>query len=128
MAEQYVAAATELVAAKKGLAVAAPKAGKGHAFGDSEGLIGMATAAKALTVTTGGLGRTKFMDRLREDDLHFLQVQNPRLPFEAHIQAGRAEVKLDQANYQWVEQTFFTPKGVDWLVGKLSRGAVLPAV
>ncbi|MEW1693790.1 hypothetical protein ACIQOF_38760 [Streptomyces sp. NPDC091265] len=74
LAEQYVAAAKELVATKKELAVAALKAGKWDAFYGSESLIDMATAAKALTATTGGLGRTKFMDRLREDDLHFLQA------------------------------------------------------
>ncbi|MEU2797686.1 phage antirepressor KilAC domain-containing protein [Streptomyces sp. NPDC007117] len=126
LAEQYLAAARELVATKKELAVAAPKAGKWDAFCDSDGLIDMGTAAKALTDVTGGLGRTKFMNRLRKSDLRFLQVQNPRIPYEVHIQAGRAQVKMVQAGYQWVEQTFLTPKGLDWLVDRLG-GTALPA-
>ncbi|QRV28785.1 phage antirepressor KilAC domain-containing protein [Streptomyces californicus] len=127
LAEQYVAAAKELVATKKELAVAAPKAGKWDAFCDSDGLIDMGTAAKALTDVTGGLGRTKFMNRLRESDLRFLQVQNPRIPYEVHIQAGRAQVKMVQAGYQWVEQTFLTPKGLDWLVDRLGGTALSAA-
>ncbi|WEH40813.1 phage antirepressor KilAC domain-containing protein [Streptomyces sp. AM 2-1-1] len=126
LAEQYVVAAKELVATKAELAIAAPKAGKWDAFCNSDGLIDMGTAAKALTTLTGGLGRTKFMDRLREPDLRFLQVQNPRIPYEVHITAGRAEVKLVHANYQWVEQTFLTPKGLDWLSDRLGSRDALP--
>ncbi|MDX2933040.1 phage antirepressor KilAC domain-containing protein [Streptomyces ipomoeae] len=126
LAEKYLEAAHELVSTKKELAVAAPKAGKWDAFCDSEGLIDMGSAAKALTRITGGLGRTKFMELLRRKDIRFLQVQNPRLPYENHVKAGRAEVKMVQAGYQWVEQTFFTPKGLDWLVDKLG-GEALPA-
>ncbi|RSS61426.1 phage antirepressor KilAC domain-containing protein [Streptomyces sp. WAC06273] len=126
LAERYVEAARELVATKQELAVAAPKAGKWDAFCNSDGLIDMGCAAKALTKLTGGLGRTKFMEMLRREDIRFLQVQNPRLPYESHIQSGRAEVKLVQAGYQWVEQTFFTPKGLDWLANKLGNTA-LPA-
>ncbi|MFC8429930.1 phage antirepressor KilAC domain-containing protein [Streptomyces sp. NPDC057253] len=128
LAERYLAAARELVVTKKELAVAKPKAGKWDAFCDSEGLIDMGAAAKAFTKVTGGLGRTKFMDRLREDDIHFLQVQNPRIPYEIHIQKGRAEVKFVPAGYKMVEQTFFTPKGMDWLASKFGvDGSALPA-
>lgn len=126
LAERYMEAARELVTTKKELAFAAPKAGKWDAFCNSDGLIDMGCAAKALTNVTGGLGRTKFMDLLRREDIRFLQVQNPRLPYENHVKARRAEVKLVQAGYQWVEQTFFTPKGLDWLANKLG-GEVLPA-
>lgn len=119
LAQQYVVAAQELVATKKELAIAAPKAGKWDAFCDSDGVIDMNAAAKALTDVTGGLGRTKFMELLRSEEIHFLQIQNRRLPYENHIKAGRAEVKLVQAGYQWVEQTFFTAKGLDWLADKL---------
>lgn len=126
LAEKYVEAARELVSTKKELAIAAPKAGKWDAFCDSDGLIDMGCAAKALTKLTGGLGRTKFMELLRQEDIHFLQVQNPRLPYQNHVTAGRAEVKLVQAGYQWVEQTFFTPKGLDWLTDRLG-GEALPA-
>lgn len=101
--------------------VLAPKAGKWDAFCDSDNLIDMATAAKALTDVTGGLGRTKFMDLLRTDEVHFLQVQNPRIPYQGHIDAGRAKVKLVEASFKWVEQTFFTPKGLDWLVDKIGN-------
>ncbi len=128
LAQSYLAAAQELVTTKKELAVAKPKAGKWDAFCNSDGLIDMGAAAKALTKITGGLGRTKFMDRLREDDLRFLQVQNPRIPYEVHIQKGRAEVKFVQAGCKMVEQTFFTPKGMDWLADKLGiGGSALPA-
>ncbi|TXS76549.1 hypothetical protein EAO69_09125 [Streptomyces sp. me109] len=126
LAERYLEAARDLVATKEKLAIAAPKAGKWDAFCDSDGLIDMGCAAKALTNVTGGLGRTKFMELLRREDIRFLQVQNRRLPYENHIKAGRTEVKLVQAGYQWVEQTFFTPKGLDWLVNKLGAG-VSPA-
>ncbi|MGW6946213.1 phage antirepressor KilAC domain-containing protein [Streptomyces xanthophaeus] len=121
LAEQYVAAAKELVSTKKELAIAAPKAGKWDAFCDSDGLVDMNTAAQALREITGGLGRNKFMDLLRRDDIRFLQVQNPRLPYNAQTDAGRAVVKFVATPAgQWVEQTFFTKKGLDWLVDKLS--------
>ncbi|MFJ2264279.1 phage antirepressor KilAC domain-containing protein [Streptomyces sp. NPDC087844] len=123
LAERYVEAARELVSTKQALAVAAPKAGKWDAFCDSDGLIDMGCAAKALTNVTGGLGRTKFMELLRREDIRFLQIQNRRLPYETHVKAGRAEVKLVQTGYQWVEQTFFTPKGLDWLTSKLKAEA-----
>lgn len=99
--------------------VLAPKAGKWDAFCDSDGLIDMGTAAKALNDVTGGLGRTKFMDLLRSEEIRFLQVQNTRIPYQTHIDAGRAKVKLVEASFKWVEQTFFTPKGLDWLVDKI---------
>ncbi|MCG7203943.1 phage antirepressor KilAC domain-containing protein [Streptomyces arenae] len=128
LAEQYLAAAKELVATKKELEVAKPKAGKWDAFCNAEGLIDMGAAAKAFHKVTGGLGRTKFMDRLREDDIRFLQIQNPRIPYEVHMKAERAEVKFVPAGFKMVEQTFFTPKGMDWLADKLGvGGAALPA-
>lgn len=128
LAQRYLAAAEELVTTKLELAIAKPKAGKWDAFCDAEGLIDMASAAKAFHKVTGGLGRTKFMDHLRADDLRFLQVQNPRIPYEVHIQKGRAEVKFVQAGYKIVEQTFFTPKSMDWLADRLDRGGgILPA-
>lgn len=127
LAEKYVEAARELVNTKKELAVAKPKAGKWDAFCNSDKLIDMNAAAKALADVTGGLGRTKFMELLRRADIRFLQVQNGRLPYESHIKAGRAKVKLVEApNGRWVEQTFFTPKGLDWLVDQIG-GNALPA-
>ncbi|MEU3903338.1 phage antirepressor KilAC domain-containing protein [Streptomyces goshikiensis] len=103
--------------------VLAPKAGKWDAFCDSDGLIDMGTAAKALNDVTGGLGRTKFMDLLRASELKFLQTQNPRIPYQEHVAAGRAEVKFVPAGYKMTEQTFLTPKGLDWLVDKLGGAA-----
>ncbi|MFF1341154.1 phage antirepressor KilAC domain-containing protein [Streptomyces sp. NPDC058290] len=100
--------------------VLAPKAGKWDAFCDSDGLIEMGTAAHALSDVTGGLGRTKFMDLLRSPEVKFLQVQNPRIPYQEHTAAGRAKVKFVPAGYKTVEQTFFTPRGLDWLVDKLT--------
>lgn len=126
LAERYVAAARELVTTKKKLAVAAPKAGKWDAFCNSDKLIDMGSAAKAFTSVTGGLGRTKFMDLLRSEEIRFLQVQNPRIPYEVHVKAGRAEVKFVAAGYQMVEQTFFTTKGLDWLAGQLGMNALPP--
>lgn len=127
LAEQYVVAARELVTTKKELAIAAPKAGKWDAFCNSDRLIEMGAAAQALADLTGGLGRTKFMEMLRQENIRFLQIQNPRAPYQSHVDAGRAKVKLVQApNGQWVEQTFFTPRGLDWLVDQLG-GNALPA-
>lgn len=126
LAQNYLAAATELVATKKELAIAAPKAGKWDQFCNSDGLIDMNVAAHALSDLTGGLGRTKFMEMLRSDDIHFLQKQNQRLPYQEHERAGRAHVKLVEAPHgKWVEQTFFTPRGLDWLVDRLG-GNYLP--
>lgn len=125
LAEKYVEAARELVRTKKELAVAKPKAGKWDTFCNADGLIDMAAAAKAMHKVTGGLGRTKFMELLRDQDIHFLQVQNPRIPYEEHVKKGRAEVKFVQAGYRMVEQTFLTPKGMDWLADRLGVG-VLP--
>ncbi|MFD5875720.1 phage antirepressor KilAC domain-containing protein [Streptomyces sp. NPDC060322] len=126
LAQNYLAAATELVATKKELAIAAPKAGKWDQFCNSDGLIDMNVAAHALSDLTGGLGRTKFMEMLRSDDIHFLQKQNQRLPYQEHERAGRAHVRLVEApNGKWVEQTFFTPRGLDWLVDRLG-GNYLP--
>lgn len=88
LAQNYLAAAKELLTARKELAVAKPKAGKWDALCDSEGLIDMGAAAKAFHDVTGGLGRTKFMDVLRSDEVRFLQVQNPRVPYHEHVQTG----------------------------------------
>jgi DNA-damage-inducible protein D len=126
LAERYLAAARELVTTKKKLAVAAPKAGKWDAFCDAEGLIDMAAAAKAFKGVTGGLGRTKFMDLLRSDEVRFVQVQNPRIPYEVHMKAGRAEVKFVTVGFRMVEQTFFTTKGLDWLATQLGMTALPP--
>jgi len=123
LAERYLAAARDLVKTKKELAVAKPKAGKWDAFCNSENLIDMGSAAKALHRVAGGLGRTKFMDLLRSEGVRFLQVQNPRIPYEAHVKAGRAEVKFVEAGPGVVEQTFFTPKGLDWLADQLGMGS-----
>lgn len=123
LAEQYVVAAKELVETKKELAVAKPKAGKWDELCSTEGLIEMGAAAKAFTDATGGLGRTKFMDLLRSESFRFLQTQNPRVPYEQHVKAGRAKVKLVKVNYQTVEQTFLTPVGMDWIADKLGVGA-----
>lgn len=122
LAEKYVAAARDLVKTKKELAIAKPKAGKWDAFCNADGLIDMAAAAKVFSSVTGGLGRTKFMDLLRTEDIHFLQVQNPRIPYECHVQAGRAKVKLVPAGPGVVEQTFFTTKGLDWIADRLGYG------
>lgn len=99
--------------------VLAPKAGKWDELCNSEGLIEMGTAAHALSGVTGGLGRTRFMDLLRSPKVKFLQIQNPRIPYQEHTAAGRAKVKLVPAGYKMVEQTFLTPLGLDWLVDKL---------
>lgn len=126
LAQSYFAAATELVATKKELAVAKPKAGKWDAFCNSDKLIDMNGAAQALHDLTGGLGRTKFMELLRRPDIHFLQLQNSRLPYQEHQTAGRAKVKMvETPNGMWVEQTFFTPRGLDWLADRLG-GNFLP--
>lgn len=108
--------------------VLAPKAGKWDRFCNSDGLIDMAAAAQAFHHVSGGLGRTKFMQRLRDGDVRFLQVQNRRIPYECHVQKGRAEVKfVETGNGRWVEQTFLTPKGMDWLADKFGMGSALPA-
>ncbi|MFF2650401.1 phage antirepressor KilAC domain-containing protein [Streptomyces sp. NPDC058045] len=128
LAQNYLAAAKELVATKKELAIAAPKAGKWDTLCNADGLIDMNAAAKAFTDTTGGLGRNQFMDLLRSDKFQFLQVQNPRLPYEVHVKAERAKVKLVPAGYKTVEQTFLTPKGMDWIADRLGVGGdPLPA-
>jgi DNA-damage-inducible protein D len=126
LAQHYMAAAQELVNTKKELEIVKPKAGKWDVLCNSEGLIDMGAAAKAFHDTTGGLGRTKFMDLLRSEKVHFLQVQNPRVPYHEHVQKGRARVKLVPAGYKTVEQTFLTPKGMDWLADRLGIGG-LPA-
>lgn len=123
LAKQYLTAAEELVTAKLELAIAKPKTGKWDAFCDAEGLVDTASAAKAFHKVTWGLGQSRFINRLRADDLRFLQVQNPRITYELHSQKGRAEVKFVQAGYKIVEQTFFTPKGMDWLADRLGTGA-----
>ncbi|MFF5534088.1 BRO family protein [Streptomyces cinerochromogenes] len=81
LAERYVEAARELVVTKNELAIAAPKADKWDAFCDSDGLIDMAAAAKALSKITGGLGRTKPGPvRIRDlpNWLHGLDSRHPR--------------------------------------------------
>lgn len=124
MANILQATALRLVQTEKELEVAKPKAGKWDTFCDSDGLIDMNAAAKAFSSVTGGLGRTKFMELLRREDIKFLQTQNRRLPYETHVKSHRAKVKLVQAGYQVVEQTFLTAKGMDWLADRLGVGAV----
>lgn len=126
LAQHYMAAAQELVNTKKELEIVKPKAGKWDVLCNSDGLIDLGAAAKAFHDATGGLGRTKFMNLLRSEDVHFLQVQNPRIPYHEHVKQGRARVKLVPAGYKTVEQTFLTPKGMDWLADRLGIGG-LPA-
>ncbi|PWI45951.1 phage antirepressor KilAC domain-containing protein [Streptomyces sp. ICBB 8177] len=127
LAELYLKTAKAALAAQKELEVAKPKAGKWDTFCDSDGLIDMGAAARAFYGVTGGLGRTKFMARLRDEDIHFLQIQNPRVPYQIHVNAGRAVIRIVQApNGQWMEQTFLTSKGLDWLADRFGVGA-LPA-
>jgi DNA-damage-inducible protein D len=121
LAQHYVAAAQELVNTKKELEIAKPKAGKWDALCNSDGLIELGAAAKAFYDATG-LGRTKFMELLRSENIHFLQVQNPRVPYQEHVDKGRAKVRFVLAGYKTVEQTFLTPKGMDWLADRLHVG------
>lgn len=128
MASMLHDTALKLVRTELELEQAKPKAGKWDSFCNSDNLVDMNAAAKAFSKATRGLGRTKFMELLRTNDVHFLQVQNSRIPYESHIKAGRAEVKMVQAaNGQWMEQTFFTSKGLDWLADRLGGSAASAA-
>ncbi|MYR28617.1 MULTISPECIES: phage antirepressor KilAC domain-containing protein [unclassified Streptomyces] len=112
LAEQYVAAAKELVATKKELSIAAPKAGKWDAFLNSEGLIGMTELADLLRTDVRTL--TGWL----VDEGIFRQQKsqnggNRNMPRKAYQDSGHFEVKTEHANRWSFPSAYATPVGID---------------
>lgn len=112
LAEQYVAAAKELVTTKKELAIAAPKAGKWDAFLNADGLCGMTELADLLHTNVRSL-----TDWLVESGIFRKQVSqrggNRNMPRKAFQDAGQFVVKQETRNGWNFPIAYATAQGID---------------
>lgn len=97
----------------------APKVEKYERFLNSEGLTDMSTLAKILAEEFNGkaLGRNKLMEKLR--DMKVLTAHNT--PYQQYVDRDYFVVKKSSKNGMNFSTTLITPKGIDWLVGKLTK-------
>ena len=90
-----------------------PKADKYDNLLDSERLTSWEQFVKIANLE---LGRGKFMDILR---LNGILLKGGRTPYQVYMDRDYFEVKLVPIpTGKYVEQTFVTTKGLDWLLGK----------
>ncbi|MFJ3081658.1 phage antirepressor KilAC domain-containing protein [Streptomyces halstedii] len=121
LAQQYVAAAQELVTTKKELAIAAPKAGKWDAFLNADGLCGMTELADLLHTDVRSL--TKW---LVEIDMFRKQTSrnggNRNMPRKAYQDSGQFVVKQETKNGWNFPTAYATAKGIDRVVDLWDQG------
>jgi DNA-damage-inducible protein D len=123
LAQQYVAAAQELVSTKKELAVAAPKAGKWDRFLAADGLIGMRETADLFHVDvkelTGWLVDTGVFRR------QVSQRGGARnLPRKAYQDSGHFTVKMETANGWNFPTAYATAHGLDLIADMWEKRSV----
>lgn len=96
-----------------------PKVAKFEQVVNSEGLTDMNALAKILAEEFNGkvLGRNKLMNKLRI--MKVLTAGN--LPYQQYMDRGYFVVKKEVVNGRNFNVTFITPKGIDWLIGKLNK-------
>jgi DNA-damage-inducible protein D len=114
LAEQYLAAARELVATKKELAVAKPKAGKWDAFVNSEGLIGMTAIADMLDMPVKDM-----TNWLVDENVFRKQVSkfgsNQNMPRRMYQTSGHFEIKVETNGKVSYEVAYATTQGADFV-------------
>lgn len=114
LAEQYLAAARELVATKKELAIAAPKAGKWDAFVNSEGLIGMTAIADMLDMSVKDM-----TNWLVDENVFRKQVSkfgsNQNMPRRMYQTSGHFEIKVESNGKVYYEVAYATTQGADFI-------------
>lgn len=106
------------------LAIAAPKADFVDRYISASGSSGFREVAKLLRVNERLLKRFLL-------DNHIMYVLNGVLmPYSNHLDAGRFTVKAgeNQTNHRPFTQAKFTPKGINWLVGKLITAGIIAGV
>lgn len=114
LAQSYFAAATELVATKKELAIAAPKAGKWDAFVNSEGLIGMTAIADMLDMPVKDM-----TNWLVDENVFRKQVSkfgsNQNMPRRMYQTSGHFEIKVESNGKVYYEVAYATTQGADFI-------------
>ncbi|MDQ0985417.1 phage antirepressor KilAC domain-containing protein [Streptomyces sp. V2I9] len=115
LAEQYVAAAKELVATKRELSIAAPKAGKWDAFLNAEGLCGMTELADPLHTNVRTLtGWLVDIDVYRKQTSRYGGGRN--MPRKSYQDAGQFVVKQETKNGFNFPTAYATARGIDLVV------------
>ncbi|MFD7761320.1 phage antirepressor KilAC domain-containing protein [Streptomyces microflavus] len=115
LAEQYVAAAKELVATKKELSIAAPKAGKWDVFLNAEGLCGMTELADLLHTNVRTLtGWLVEEDVFRKQTSRYGGGRN--MPRKAYQDAEQFVVKQETKNGINFPTAYATARGIDLVV------------
>ncbi|MET9702333.1 phage antirepressor KilAC domain-containing protein [Streptomyces griseus] len=115
LAQNYLAAATELVATKKELEIAAPKAGKWDAFLNAEGLCGMTELADLLRTNVRAL-----TGWLVDEDIFRKQTSRHgggrNMPRKSYQDAGQFVVKQETKNGFNFPTAYATARGIDLVV------------
>lgn len=114
LAQSYLAAATELVATKQELAIAAPKAGKWDAFMNSEGLIGMTAIADMLDMAVKDM-----TNWLVDEGVFRKQVSkfgsNQNMPRRTYQTSGHFAIKVETNGKVSYEVAYATTQGADFV-------------
>jgi DNA-damage-inducible protein D len=114
LAQSYLAAATELVATKKELEVAKPKANKWDQFMNSEGLIGMTAIADMLNVAVKDM-----TNWLVEENVFRKQVSkfgsNQNMPRRMYQASGHFQIKVESNGKVSYEVAYATAQGADFI-------------
>lgn len=114
LAQSYFAAATELVATKKELAIAAPKASKWERFCNSDGLIGMTAIADMLDVSVKDMTNWLVEEGVfRKQTSRFGSNQN--MPRRQHQTSGLFTVKVESNGRVSYEVAYATTQGADFI-------------
>ncbi|MFF3092297.1 phage antirepressor KilAC domain-containing protein [Streptomyces cyaneofuscatus] len=115
LAEQYLAAAKELVTTKQELAIAAPKAGKWDDFLNAEGLCGMTELADLLHTNVRTLtGWLVDIDVFRKQTSRYGGGRN--MPRKSYQDAGQFVVKQETKNGFNFPTAYATARGIDLVV------------
>jgi DNA-damage-inducible protein D len=114
LAENYVAAARELVMTKKELAVAKPKASKWDQFMNSEGLIGMTAIADMLNAPV-----KEMTNWLVEENIFRKQLSrfgsNQNMPRRMYQTSGHFTIKIESNGRVSYEVAYATALGADFI-------------
>lgn len=103
------------------LAIASPKADFVDRYVNASGSAGFREVAKLLNIREPALRQFLI-------EHHIMYVLNGKMmPYANHLEAGRFTVKAgeNQQNGHSFTQAKFTPKGINWLAGKLIKEGVI---
>lgn len=122
LAQQYLAAAQELVTTKKELAVAKPKANKWDQFMNSEGLIGMTAIADMLNLPVKDMTNWLVAENVfRKQTSRFGSNQN--MPRRMYQTSGHFQIKVESNGKVSYEVAYATAQGADFIFDRWQTSA-----